>query len=146
MAYQLVNNTVEKYSFEMGFEPRWIEAITRKVLSLFSIKEVKTPLSFFFRIVSAVVILGVIALFTLEPSYRYRALSGAAALLILLVVVVALFAWFRPKNLVYGESGHRAETKLSFGTEKQAFSESEMSRMPGTVNPEPILPSGGERT
>jgi hypothetical protein len=129
----------------MSPEPHWIEAISRKVLSLFSIKEVKTPLSFFFRTVSAIVVLGVIALFTLEPLYRYRMLLGAAGLLILLAVIVAVFAWFKPKNLVYGETGHRAETKLSFGTETKALSESEIVNMPGTTNPKEALTSGGDR-
>jgi|SRR5579863_1148284 len=115
-------------------EPHWVETVTRKVLSLFSIKEVKTPLSFFFRITSATVVLGVIALFTLEPAYRFKVLIGAAVMLVLLILTVATFAWFRPKNLVYGETGHRAETKLSFGTDKRPLLESEMLSLPATAN------------
>lgn len=128
----------------MSTEPHWVETVTRKVLSLFSIKEVKTPLSFFFRVVSATVILGVIALFTLDPSRRYSMLFGAACLLVLLALIVSLFAWFKPKHLVYGETGHRAETKLSFGTDKQAISESEMLSLPGTTNPKEAAMSRSE--
>lgn len=131
------------YSCDVETGQHWIDSITRKVLSLFSIKEVKTPLSFFFRVISAVVVLGAIALLTLEPENRYNMLIGAAAILIIVVLIVAIFAWCRPKNLVYGETGHRAETKLSFGTEKQSLSEAEMLRLPVTSNPK-VLVSGGE--
>lgn len=121
-----------------------MEAIARKALSLFSIKEVKTPLSFFFRVISAIVIIAVVALFTLEPANRYKLLLGAAALLVLLVLVVATFAWIKPRNLVYGEAGHRAEMKMAFGTEKQTFSVAEVANMSGTENAERNLPPSDE--
>jgi hypothetical protein len=70
-------------------------------------------------------------------------LLGVGIVLVLMVLVVAVFAWCKPKNLVYGERGHRAETKMSFGTEKQELSEAEVSRMQGTVNAENSLPSIG---
>jgi hypothetical protein len=124
--------------------PQWIQSVTRKVLSLFSVKEVKTPLSLFFRVISAIVILGVVALFTLDPLYRYRMLIGASILLLVIIAVVTLLAWYRPKHLVYGETGHRAETRLSFGTEKQGFSESEMAAMPGMENPKALPSASGE--
>lgn len=71
-------------------------------------------------------------------------LFGAAVLLILVCLIVAVFAWFRPKNLVYGETGHRAETKLSYGTEKESYSEAEMLTLPVASNPSNALPSGSE--
>lgn len=98
-------------------------------------------MSFFFRVISAVIIICVIALFTLEPSRRYDVLFGAAGLLVLLTIIVALFAWLSPKNLVYGEAGHRAEMKMAFGTEKQTFSAAEVSGMSGTQNQQQTLPS-----
>lgn len=115
-----------------------MEKVTRKVLSLFSIKEVKTPLSFFFRITSAIVVLAVVGLLVLDPAYRYKALLGAAAMLLILILTVSLFAWFRPKNLVYGETGHRAETKLSFGTDRGEVSAAALAATPGTPNPHPL--------
>jgi hypothetical protein len=38
----------------MTQDTKWLEKATGKFLSLFTTKEVKTPLSFFFRIVTAV--------------------------------------------------------------------------------------------
>lgn len=123
-------------------EPHWIEKVTRRVLSLFSIKEVKTPLSFFFRTTSAIVVLAVGSLLWLDPAYRFKALLGAAALLMVLIVTVSLFAWFKPKNLVYGETGHRAETKLSFGTDKGEVSAAALAATPGVPNPHPLPATG----
>lgn len=58
-------------------------------------------------------------------------------------ILVSIFAWFKPKHLVYGETGHRAEMKLTFGTEKDELSQSEIASLPGTekVN---VLPASGE--
>jgi len=124
-------------------EPRWMEKVTRRLLSLFSIKEVKTPLSFFFRTTSAIVILAVFGLFLLDPSNRYRALLGAAAMLVILILTVAMFAWFKPKNLVYGETGHRAETKLTFGTDRGEVSAATLAATPGVANPHPLPATAG---
>jgi hypothetical protein len=123
-------------------EPRWAESI-RKFVSLFLSKEVKTPLSFFFRAISAIVLLAAIALFSLEPGYKLKMLEGVGGILLLLILIVTAFAWFRPKNLVYGETGHRAEAKLSFGTEKQSLSEPGMLALPSETNP--LAPSGEEK-
>jgi hypothetical protein len=132
--------------------PEWIDKITRKVLSLFSIKEVKTPLSFFFRVTSAIVILGTIGLWAIDTASRYQVLVGAAVMLLILTLTVSVFAWFRPKNLVYGETGHRAEAKLTFGTEKEEVSAGALATTPGIPNPMSLtaaeadaLPPGGSR-
>jgi len=61
---------------------------------------------------------------------------------LLLIAVVAVFAWWRPRNLVYGETGHRAESKLSYGTDKKELSANEVAVIEGTSNPK-ALPAGG---
>ena len=113
---------------------QWYQSF-RKVLSLFSAKEVKTPLSFFFRVVSAVVLIVGVGGWFLDPSWRPSLLLGAGCILILLVIIVAMLAWYRPKNLVYGETGHRAETRFALGTEQEDFTESDLLKIPGTSNP-----------
>ena len=115
-------------------EHHWYQSI-RKVLSLFSVKEVKTPLSFFFRMTSVIVILVSLGGFLLLPDQRFRLFLGAGILLFFLALIVALIAWFKPRNLVYGETGYRAETRLSLGTEKEQIKESDLLTMPGTSNP-----------
>jgi len=121
----------------------WIERVSRKVISWFSQREVKTPLSFFFRIVGAVTITVLIAIYLADPAFRFRIFLTAIAVLVFLTVVVALFAWFRPKNLVYGESGHRAELKLSLGTENSEIEPSDLAAMKGAPNPKALSDGGG---
>lgn len=127
----------------MNPDSHWMEGAVRKVLSLFSTKEVKTPLSFFFRVISAIVIIAIFALFSLDSPKRYDLLIGAAILLVFMVLVVAVFAWRKPKNLVYGEAGHRAEMKMAWGTERQTFTAAEVSTLPGMGNPGHEQPAGG---
>jgi hypothetical protein len=45
------------------------------------------------------------------------------------------------KALVYGEAGHRAETKIKFGTERAELSPATLAITPGISNPRAI-PSG----
>lgn len=71
----------------------------------------------------------------LLPDQRFRLFLGAGILLFFLALIVALIAWFKPRNLVYGETGYRAETRLSLGTEKEQIKESDLLTMPGTSNP-----------
>jgi len=121
----------------------WFEKLTRKVFSLFSKKEVKTPLSFFFRVVAYVGLIVVVAFISVEPELQRLVFLVGVGLFILLIAVVALFAWCRPRNLVYGETGHRAEMKMAYGTDKKELSADEVAVIEGTPNPR-ALPAGGE--
>jgi hypothetical protein len=116
-------------------EQTW-DKLTRKFLSLFTQKEVKTPLSFFFRLSTVVSAIVLAALYVSDPSVRFKIFLVGIGLVLVLFFGVALFAWCRPKNLVYGETGHRAETKWSLGTEKKEIGPEELSALPGTTNTE----------
>jgi hypothetical protein len=83
----------------------------KKILSLFSAKEVKTPLSFFLRLITAIVTLATLGVFLLDPKERFGLFVGAGSILVFLAVVVGLITWSRPRNLVYGETGYRASPK-----------------------------------
>lgn len=95
------------------------DQITR-VVSLFSSQEVKTPLSFVFRVSLYVAAFAGIALFApIDPAFKKEIVLCAGSLIFTLVAFVAVFAWFKPTNLVYGEAGHRAERRLEFGTNQK---------------------------
>jgi len=114
--------------------PSWYQSV-RRVFSLLSAKEVKTPLSFFFRVTSVILALVALGLLSLAPEQRIFLFLGAGILLFCLAVFVAFIAWFKPKHLVYGETGYRAETKLSLGTEKEQIGEAELAVLPRSANP-----------
>lgn len=123
-----------------------------RIVSWMSKREVKTPLSFFFRTSGAVLILTALALY-LIPDHRLAVYLYGISAMFVLTLVVALFAWLRPKNLVYGETGHRAETRLGLGTEHRIISQEEIATLEGTPNTAAIisatpsrnsLPTGGE--
>lgn len=116
----------------------WVEKWTQRVLSWFSQREVKTPLAFYFRVVGAVVVLVLAATYFAIPEQRFRIFVVGIIALAGLAVIVALFAWLNVKNLVYGESGHRAETRIKFGTEKSEVSPETLAMTPGTSNPRAI--------
>jgi len=120
----------------------FIEKITSTLLSWVSKREVKTPLSFFFRIVAALVVIGVTALVVCEPARRFQVFYFLVGTLVLIFGLVLLFAWLRPKHLVYGETGHRAELRLGLGTEKKEIAPSELAALPGTTNPQAIQTTG----
>jgi hypothetical protein len=86
----------------------WLLKAARKILSHFSTKEGKTPLSFFAQLRTAIVTLAILGVFLVQPKERLELLIGAGTLLFLLAVIVALITWFRPQNLVFGESVYRA--------------------------------------
>lgn len=112
----------------------WYQSI-RKVFSLFTAKEVKTPLSFFYRISTVIVLLVSFGVFVVQPSERLRLFEGAAILLFLLAIIVGFIAFVNPKNLVFGESGYRAESKLSLGTEQEQISLNELTALSRSSNP-----------
>lgn len=124
-------------------ESSWFERLTRSVFSWFSRREVKTPLSYFFRIVGAVTLVALVALYLCEKNQRLIIFLIAMGVLLLLAVGVYIFAWMNPKHLVYGEAGYRAETKFALGTESQEMSPVEIATTPGMQNPKLISGGGG---
>jgi 4-amino-4-deoxy-L-arabinose transferase-like glycosyltransferase len=120
-------------------EDSWWNKAVHIVRSIFK-EEVKTPLSFFFRVT---VVLPVLLLPILvaggTADFKIRVLLLGLGMLLALCVVVAIFAWFKPKNLVYGESGHRAEFKVEFGTEKHVITHRQVETLVGEENPK-VLP------
>jgi hypothetical protein len=115
----------------------------RKVLSWIFQKEVKTPLSFNFRVAGLIAAMFAVALiWGNDLELKKIAVYAAFGLMLLLVILVAIFSWFRPKNIVYGEPGHRAELKMSYGTEKRQLSSDEIAVLPGTEKPIEITASG----
>jgi hypothetical protein len=126
-------------------ETRWLEKVTGKFLSLFTQKEVKTPLSFFFRIVTAAstIILAGMYLVGPDPNLRFKILELAISVLLFLFIAVYVFALVRPKNLVYGETGHRAEMKFAMGTENHEMGAAEVASIEGTTNPKSLSSAGG---
>jgi|ERR1700733_7329668 len=113
----------------------WVEKWSQRVLSWFSQREVKTPLAFYFRLTGAVVVIVLAALYLCPAEQRLRIFEIAIGTVAGLAIIVALFAWLNIKNLVYGESGHRAESKLKFGSDKGEVSAAQLTTTPGTTNP-----------
>jgi len=107
-----------------------------RILKFFSREEVKTPLAFFFKVVPYLVASWIAILYApVSDLMKYRFFFGSAAILVGLCVIVGVFAWFRPKHLVYGETGHRAEKKLEYGTDQRVIDEQALDRLERVQNP-----------
>jgi hypothetical protein len=127
----------------MALESFWTK-LTQITSSVFR-REVKTPLSFYFRIALLVPLVVVALLFVPEPdSFKLRVLLITMAFFILISVLVGAFAWWKPKNLVYGESGHRAELKLEYGTDKRTYSSTEIESLEGRAAPKELTGRGDQ--
>lgn len=101
-------------------------SFTRRFVALFTQQEVKTPLSFMFRaLLVLVAVLGLILYAPIPAEYKVKIVGYFLLVLVGLCGLVFLFAWFRPRNLVYGEAGHRAERRMEYGTEKRSLSHEE---------------------
>jgi hypothetical protein len=121
----------------------WLDRLSRTVFSWFSKREVKTPLSFFFRILGAVLVIVLAALFLCEPSQRFNIFLLGLAACGLLFVGVGVFAWVKPRHLVFGEAGYRAERQFALGTETRQIKEAELAIQEGMANPKSLT---GEST
>jgi hypothetical protein len=117
----------------------------KKIARWFVKEEVKTPLSFFFKVIPYMTAawLGILYSPGLDSGTKFALIRFSAWIFLGLCLMVALFAFLRPKHLVYGEAGHRAEKKLEFGTEKKSYSLEELEELQPTRNPQQ-LPSGEE--
>lgn len=112
--------------------------ITRVAASIFK-EEVKTPLSFYFRVAILIpLILGAILLVSEAPTFKLQVLAMTFGFLLVLCFLVALFAWWRPKHLVYGESGHRAELRWEYGTDQHVLTHREATTLEGVQPPKQI--------
>lgn len=119
----------------MPHEQHWVF----RVLRLFTREEVKTPLSFLFKIVAWLIAALIVILYApISDGSKLAAMKFVFFCLLGLGAVVLVFAWFRPRHLVYGESGHRAERKLEFGTESRQISREEVNVLPS--GSDPLLP------
>lgn len=119
---------------EEGF---WAK-ITKVVSSIFR-EEVKTPLSFYFRVAILVpVVLGAVLLVSNTDNFKLLVLGISFGFLLLLCVLVAAFAWWKPRHLVFGESGHRAELRFEYGTEQHVISRKEVASIEGVAAPKQL--------
>jgi hypothetical protein len=122
------------------------EKFTTKVVQLFSKQEVKTPLSFFFRMAFYELLLCIAVLFSPgNDGFKIWVFKWGSIILIVFWLMVYVFALCKPKNLVYGEAGHRAERKLTFGTDTREIDRRELERLPGSENPKQLGPGGEEQ-
>jgi len=107
---------------------------------------VKTPLSFFFRVVGSVVLITLVALWLCDPKQRLFIFLVGVSVCVLLALGVGIFAWILPKHLVYGETGHRAEFRLSMGTDEHELEAGAVAHLPGTTNPKSLPVASGSTT
>jgi hypothetical protein len=108
----------------------------KKIIRWFVREEVKTPLAFFFKVVPYMVAAWIAILYApISDAMKLSLFKFSAWVLVGLFVLVWLFAFLKPRHLVYGESAHRAERRLELGTEKRTFSETELEQLPPIKNP-----------
>jgi hypothetical protein len=120
----------------MPFEP---DGVRKFVAKLFDRGEVKTPLSFFFKVLPWLTGAWGLILYSPIPSdLKLYLIKLAAWIFGGMFVFVGVFAWFNPRHLLYGEAGHRAERKLEFGTEKRTYTNSELEQMLPSRNPQQL--------
>lgn len=115
----------------------------KNALAALSHQEVKTPLSFYFRVVFYFAVIVIVAIVWGRPEIQRLVFLTSVGVVGLVLLAVSFFGWYRPKNLTYGETGHRAEAKLAFGTEKRELTSAEISSLPGSEKPLE-LPASGE--
>jgi hypothetical protein len=116
----------------------------RKVVRWFAKEEVKTPLAFFFKVIPYMTAAWIAILYSPVPNdTKFALIKFSAWIFSGFVVLVALFAFLKPRNLVYGELGHRAERKIELGTETKAYASEELDELTQIKNPQQ-LPDGGE--
>ena len=111
----------------------------KKLVRLFSKEEVKTPLSFFFKVVPYMTASWLAILYApISEAMKKSLFHYSSWIFVGLCVLIAGFAFFRPRHLVYGESGHRAERKIELGTETKTYSSEEFDQLDRVTNPKQI--------
>jgi len=116
----------------------------RKIVRWFVKEEVKTPLAFFFKVIPYMTAVWVAILYSPVPNdTKFALIRFSAWIFGGFVLLVALFAFLKPRNLVYGESGHRAERKIELGTEARVYTQDELDELKQVKNPQ-LLTNGDE--
>ena len=102
----------------------------KKLVRLFSKEEVKTPLSFFFKVVPYMTAAWIAILYApISDTMKVSLFHFGSWIIFGLCALIAIFAFFRPRHLVYGEAGHRAERKVELGSEIRTYSSEELERL-----------------
>ena len=114
--------------------------VIQKIAKWLARGEVKTPLSFFFKVVPYMTAAWIAVLYApgVDGATKFAVIRFSAWIFGGLSLLVAIFAFTRPKHLVYGEVGHRAEHKLEFGTEKRTYSSEELEALSPSRNPQQL--------
>ena len=83
----------------------------------------KDPFVIFFKVIPYMTAawLGILYAPGLDSGTKFALIRFSAWVFFGLCLLIALFAFIRPKHLVYGGMEHRAEHKLEFGTEKRTY-------------------------
>jgi hypothetical protein len=111
----------------------------RKLIRWFSKEEVKTPLSFFFKVIPYMTAAWIAILYApISDAMKASLFYFGSWIFVGLCFLIALFAFLRPRHLVYGEAGHRAERKIELGTETKTYSEEEFDKLDRGYNPKQI--------
>jgi hypothetical protein len=119
--------------------------VRQLIAKWFARGEVKTPLSFFFKVLPWLTGAWGLILYAPIPSdLKLHLIKLAAWIFGGMFVFVGLFAWFNPRHLLYGEAAHRSERRWEFGTEKKTYTTKELDELESTRNPQQ-LPAGEER-
>ena len=117
----------------MPNKANWITRIFR----LLTKDEVKTPLAFLFKVVPYLIAALVVILYApIGEDLKLFLVKLTFFSLLGISSVVMLFAWCRPKHLVYGETGHRAEYKLEYGNETKQISKEDIEVLQNVSNPD----------
>lgn len=108
-----------------------------KVLKFITKDEVKTPLAFLYKFVPYLVASFIVVLYApISDELKMTVFVWVLTAMLTVAAIVMLFAWFRPKNLVYGESGHRAEYQIEYGTESHIVTRDEINLLPNESDPQ----------
>jgi len=111
----------------------------KKLVGLFSKEEVKTPLSFFFKVIPYMTAAWIAILYApISDAMKASLFHFGSWIIVGLCALIAAFAFFRPRHLVYGEAGHRAERKIELGTETKTYSNEEFDKLGREYNPKQI--------
>jgi hypothetical protein len=111
----------------------------RKIVKWFSKEEVKTPLSFFFKVIPYMTAAWIAILYApISDAMKASLFRFGSWIFVGLCFLIAVFAFFRPRHLVYGEAGHRAERKIEMGTETRTYSNEELDQLDKVSNPKQL--------
>lgn len=88
-------------------------------------------MSFFFKVIPYMTALwiGILYVPGMDSGTKFALVRFSAWIFLGLCSMIALFAFLRPRHLVYGELGHRAERKMEFGSEKRTYTDLELESL-----------------